>query len=595
MAFRPFITNLLGLDGTPESGGLLQSYVKDTTTPLPLYSDAGVTPRTNPIVAESLGQVTAYFNDALSYSWQAKTADNATTLWRADVVAGVLTLTFVNPDYDVFPIVDLAAVRSTSTYAALTGLMAATGLIDGAVYVTKARSSADDGGHGQWRYDAASVATANGGTILAIDGGGAGRFFRLGDDITNVRHYIGAVGSTSETAFVAAAARTLSDDAGTGVVFVPRGTVYAIDNNPSPVANVGFFQISPRYQGDTSPSWMSDGTLYGDADEPSNVWVALEGRFDRGSTTEDDTQVGLFVGVHGDTSSSDVSYIKMAAYFRYRLNDPSDYVAAPDINRDGVAMGAFAVIAAGNAYGRAWAGYFDIRVEATGDGIANGIEVDCFNAGTTQTALNTTTSKYGVITYASSGHFTAAFYANYDSSSGSNEFEYAFAANPSAIATSGYFLFLDSLFGVKPTGQTSIGTTTPRASYTLTLDSAATTGLAIVSDGANESLVGYVDTGTTAWATGLHNTSAEWRIANGENLGSSVALAVSNTSLNASFGGNVSVASGKVYKVNGTQVVAAQGAAVSDALTGGSATAADCATQLNLVLARLRSHGLIAT
>lgn len=204
MAFRPFITNLLGLDGTPESGGLLQSYVKDTTTPLPLYSDAGVTPRTNPIVAESLGQVTAYFNDALSYSWQAKTADNATTLWRADVVAGVLTLTFVNPDYDVFPIVDLAAVRSTSTYAALTGLMAATGLIDGAVYVTKARSSADDGGHGQWRYDAASVATADGGTVLAKDGGGAGRFFRLWNGSVDPRWFgasSSALAAANTTAF----------------------------------------------------------------------------------------------------------------------------------------------------------------------------------------------------------------------------------------------------------------------------------------------------------------------------------------------------------------------------------------------------------
>jgi hypothetical protein len=51
---------------------------------------------------------------------------------------------------------------------------------------------------------------------------------------------------------------------------------------------------------------------------------------------------------------------------------------------------------------------------------------------------------------------------------------------------------------------------------------------------------------------------------------------------------------GLAFHVEGTQVVGAQGAAVSDALTGGSATAADCATQLNLILARLRAHGLIA-
>lgn len=102
MAWKPFITNLLGLAGTPESGGLLQSYVKSTTTPLPLYSDAGITPLTNPVVADSLGQVTVMFSDALQYSWQAKTSDGATVLWEADVVGGAISLTFVNPDAAFF-------------------------------------------------------------------------------------------------------------------------------------------------------------------------------------------------------------------------------------------------------------------------------------------------------------------------------------------------------------------------------------------------------------------------------------------------------------------------------------------------------------
>lgn len=56
------------------------------------------------------------------------------------------------------------------------------------------------------------------------------------------------------------------------------------------------------------------------------------------------------------------------------------------------------------------------------------------------------------------------------------------------------------------------------------------------------------------------------------------------------FGDDVNVASGKVYKVNGTQVVAAQGAAVADATGAG-----DVVAQLNALLARIRAHGLIAT
>lgn len=112
MAWKPFITNLLGLDGTPEVGGLLQSYARGTTTPRPLYSDAGTTPLENPVEADSLGQITAYFNDILQYSWQARTADRATILWEADVVGGVLSLTYINPDYSIHPIIEASWVQA---------------------------------------------------------------------------------------------------------------------------------------------------------------------------------------------------------------------------------------------------------------------------------------------------------------------------------------------------------------------------------------------------------------------------------------------------------------------------------------------------
>jgi predicted RecA/RadA family phage recombinase len=59
-------------------------------------------------------------------------------------------------------------------------------------------------------------------------------------------------------------------------------------------------------------------------------------------------------------------------------------------------------------------------------------------------------------------------------------------------------------------------------------------------------------------------------------------------------GWDFNVASGKVYRVNGTQVVAAQGAAVADA-TGGTVIDAEARTAINTLLARVRVHGLIAT
>jgi len=65
-------------------------------------------------------------------------------------------------------------------------------------------------------------------------------------------------------------------------------------------------------------------------------------------------------------------------------------------------------------------------------------------------------------------------------------------------------------------------------------------------------------------------------------------LSVSSTTVTSAM--HMDLASGKVYKVNTTQVVGAQGAAVADATDAASAI-----TQLNALLARCRTHGLIAT
>jgi hypothetical protein len=54
--------------------------------------------------------------------------------------------------------------------------------------------------------------------------------------------------------------------------------------------------------------------------------------------------------------------------------------------------------------------------------------------------------------------------------------------------------------------------------------------------------------------------------------------------------GHINITSGNSLKINGTQVVGAQGAAVANATN-----TTDVITQLNALLARLRAHGLIAT
>lgn len=58
--------------------------------------------------------------------------------------------------------------------------------------------------------------------------------------------------------------------------------------------------------------------------------------------------------------------------------------------------------------------------------------------------------------------------------------------------------------------------------------------------------------------------------------------------------GDLDLGSGKVFKVNGVQVVSAQGAAIANA-AGGGVIDVEARAALNALLARVRAHGLIAT
>lgn len=113
----------------------------------------------------------------------------------------------------------LAARRAVATYAALTALTADTGLYDNGVYCTYGRAIEEDGGFGFWRYDAGSTATADSGTILAVDGGGAGRFFRLYERGIVRAEWFGDLSS----AFSATLALAISASGIGGTVIIPRG------------------------------------------------------------------------------------------------------------------------------------------------------------------------------------------------------------------------------------------------------------------------------------------------------------------------------------------------------------------------------------
>lgn len=116
---------------------------------------------------------------------------------------------------------------TVSTYAALT---AQTRLATGGIYCTLGKAAFADGGFGFWRYDASSSTTANGGTVLAIDGGGAGRFFRLMPD-TGTYQLGWFNGATTNIATALQAAIDAIETAGGGALVIPKppGTQWEIN------------------------------------------------------------------------------------------------------------------------------------------------------------------------------------------------------------------------------------------------------------------------------------------------------------------------------------------------------------------------------
>lgn len=100
-----------------------------------------------------------------------------------------------------------------ANYAALTSIAAAA-RSDGMTLYVKARTTKGDGGEGWWRFDAASSATANGGTILAPDAG-SGRWLRIAEAGVMEFEWFGAIdasGATSSNTAVQAAVTVYNAD-----------------------------------------------------------------------------------------------------------------------------------------------------------------------------------------------------------------------------------------------------------------------------------------------------------------------------------------------------------------------------------------------
>lgn len=133
MAAQAFVHNAVGTTGVAEAGARLRGFVQGTTTPQTLYVNSGLSvAATFPYVADAAGHILVYYDDALDWTFQVKTANDASTLLEVDVVGGVVSITYADlGNFNSFQdaISDLVSVLGSAdqTLAAI----AALGLEDG--------------------------------------------------------------------------------------------------------------------------------------------------------------------------------------------------------------------------------------------------------------------------------------------------------------------------------------------------------------------------------------------------------------------------------------------------------------------------------
>ena len=192
--------------GRPLSGAKVYAWLPDsngapTNTPVVLYTDAKcTTPASNPYTSSAGGRSVLYRTPATTVVVIVKNSAGSITYSTVYYPTGAEDGNF-GDGWDGVLSETFSGARFFATYALMT---AETDLIDNAIYCSYARAAEEDGGFGFWRYDSASTTTANGGTILAVDGGGAGRFFRLTDGINYDVHWwpVAGNGSTDDSSAI---------------------------------------------------------------------------------------------------------------------------------------------------------------------------------------------------------------------------------------------------------------------------------------------------------------------------------------------------------------------------------------------------------
>ncbi|MHB8392316.1 MAG: right-handed parallel beta-helix repeat-containing protein [Acidobacteriaceae bacterium] len=199
---KAYQSNLQDQFGNGIGLGTITVYLHGTSTKATLYSDDGVTTTTNPIVSDSLGRYAFYVTD------------------------GRYDLTCAGSSMTPYTVSDVLIVEDPSFQDSIAAIKGVTWQDTNTVISTRGYYAPGDGGAGTYWWNSADTTADNGGTVIAPNAGGTGRWnliVTLGS-MQNAKQW-GAKGdrATDDTAAIQAAINYVGGLGG-GQIWFPVGT-----------------------------------------------------------------------------------------------------------------------------------------------------------------------------------------------------------------------------------------------------------------------------------------------------------------------------------------------------------------------------------
>lgn len=313
-------------------------------------------------------------------------------------------------------------------------------------------------------------------------------------------------GVTDSTAGLTAAAAAAG---AYGLVALPPGDIY-LASSPT-VSNV-MLQGSGVSLSASVPG-VSDLTALGVSGKWFTMHLSTAGSAVAGSAN----QHGMTVQAATAVSNSTVNYQKNGLYVRALHNDPSN---GSTTTRDLVAAAHMGYVAATNTQARLWATQSLVQVNSGGDGLVYGHEIELYNYGSAQTAVGTTTSKYGLHLVAGAGVGSAAIWMNSKAENAGSIWENGIYIDDDAINTSA-MRFGASKFAVSASGFVGVGVPSPTVQ--LDMEGATNCRARFTGSGGSSAIyTTYLHKATRAFTTGLDTASQEFRITGSEGLANNV-------------------------------------------------------------------------